>query len=267
YESSGNTIGGLTLATGNIISGSNLYSIGGEGILIEGTNATLNKILGNFIGTDATGSEPMGNRVGVEIDGASDNTIGGSSPGAQNVISANSRAGIRIKGADAVGNRIVSNSIFANDGMGIDLGGDGQPATNDPGDDDSGPNNFQNYPILTRAEASGSFLLIAGELNSAPDTTFELHFYSNQEADSSGFGEGKTFLFELVVQTDHQGEVNFIMALTQEVAVGEFITVTATDSEGNTSEFSPAIVVTQGSTTTQSRKVGLKKRRAPRQRQ
>ena len=46
---SGNTIGGLVAAARNLISGNNV------GVLIEGTTAIDNLVLGNYIGTDATG--------------------------------------------------------------------------------------------------------------------------------------------------------------------------------------------------------------------
>ena len=77
--------------------------------------------------------------------------------------------------------------------MGVDLslsypGGDG-PTPNDPLDADTGPNNLQNYPVLTGATQT----TVAGTLNSTPNTTFTLEFFSNTECDPSGYGEGETF--------------------------------------------------------------------------
>ena len=47
-------------------------------------------MLGNRIGTDRSGTQALGNgQVGVLIDSAVSNTIGGTAPGAGNLISAN----------------------------------------------------------------------------------------------------------------------------------------------------------------------------------
>lgn len=102
------------------------------------------------MGTDATGTKKLGNYQGVYVYDASNNTVGGSTAGASNVISDNDGSGVSIYGDDATGNRILSNSIFSNGGLGIDLGDDG-PTANDPGDTDTGPNDLQNKPVLTSA--------------------------------------------------------------------------------------------------------------------
>lgn len=57
-----NTIGGLTPAARNVISGNN-----GDGIPLNGSNATSNLIVGNFIGTDATGTNRLPNGMGIEF--------------------------------------------------------------------------------------------------------------------------------------------------------------------------------------------------------
>ena len=55
------------------------------------------KIQGNFIGTDVTGTLPLGNGAGVNINSAN-NTVGGSNPGAGNLISANLGSGVSAQG-------------------------------------------------------------------------------------------------------------------------------------------------------------------------
>ncbi len=82
----GNTIGGSTPGAGNVISG-NGYDAGddGSGIYIVSTG---NTISGNFIGTDVTGTFAVQNTNGIK-DMAGGNMIGGTSPGAGNVISGN----------------------------------------------------------------------------------------------------------------------------------------------------------------------------------
>jgi CSLREA domain-containing protein len=102
---SGNTIGGSSSSTRNLISGNNNY-----GIQVENTNATDNRISGNYVGVSATGTA-LGNGTGIYIHNASDNTIGGTSLGERNVISGNNSYGIRISGSDAQGNLVYGNYI------------------------------------------------------------------------------------------------------------------------------------------------------------
>src|SRR5437667_1889846 len=79
FGSSNNLIGGTTPAARNIISGNSdgISLSGGPGNIIEG----------NFIGTDHTGSNDLGNTIGIGVTASSNNTIGGTSAGARNVIS------------------------------------------------------------------------------------------------------------------------------------------------------------------------------------
>ena len=50
---------------------------------------------------------------------------------------------------------------------------------NDVGDGDAGPNNLQNYPVLTSVTNSGGMTHIAGTLNSLANTTFRIEFFSS----------------------------------------------------------------------------------------
>src|SRR5439155_6991257 len=86
-SSQNNTIGGTEPGAGNLISGIQ------QGVFLPGNN---NVVQGNSIGTDATGSRAFGDAVGVDINGSSDNVIGGTVPGARNLISGNVRYGIII---------------------------------------------------------------------------------------------------------------------------------------------------------------------------
>ena len=79
------------------------------------------------------------------------NVISGN--GAGNSIAYNGTIGIFVFGTADHGNTIRGNQIFSNNFLGIDLGGGtniGFGATaNDPDDSDGGPNNMQNFPVLT----------------------------------------------------------------------------------------------------------------------
>jgi titin len=80
-----NTIGGTQPGAANVISGNLL-----EGVLITDAGSSGNVVAGNLIGTDTTGTKALGNDSGVEIRlGAANNTLGGTDPGAGNVISGN----------------------------------------------------------------------------------------------------------------------------------------------------------------------------------
>ena len=181
---SSNIIGGTTSGARNIISG-NAHN----GVQIGPGTVTNNLVQGNFIGTDVNGDLALGNNLaGVSIAGAANNTIGGTAAGAGNTIAFNGGDGVFVE--TGTGNTVLGNSIFSNTGLGIDLGADGVTA-NDAGDGDTGPNNLQNFPLVTFA-TSGS-IIIQGTLNSAASTQFRLEFFSNTSCDPSGNGEGKTF--------------------------------------------------------------------------
>jgi hypothetical protein len=241
-----NTIGGTTPGTGNVISGNTLPGGYRGGIFMQGPGVTGNRVQGNLIGTDLTGTQPLGNTEGIVIFRSSNNTIGGAEPSAGNVIAHSGMAGVWVAGDEALGNTIRGNSIFDNGRLdpfstsfpGIDLGNSWGVTPNDPLDTDAGPNNLQNYPLITSASALIGKTKIEGTLNSTPSKTFTLDFYSNAQADPSGYGEGEIYLGAATVATDLNGDVSFSVTVPVAVASGRFITATATDAEGNTSEFS-----------------------------
>ena len=103
-------------------------------------------------------------------------------------------------------------------------------------------NELQNYPELSSAILAGG-TTVAGILDSTPDTTFRLEFFSSADVDDSGYGEGATYLGTINVTTASDGRVDFDAGFPTRVPVGHFITATATHPEGNTSEFSEAVAV------------------------
>ncbi len=233
-EASNNTIGGAASGARNVISGNR-----GHGVALYddgfGCCVDENKVLGNFIGTDKTGTKPLGNDGhGVVQEGVSNNTY------KQNTIAFNGADGVLIRyesESTAMSARILSNSIFSNGELGIDLKNDG-PTPNDPGDGDHGPNNLQNFPVITSAVTSSGSTTIAGTLNSKPNRTFTIQFFSNPAGN-----EGKKFLGEQSVSTDSEGNVTFTFVPDEAVRAGQKITATATGPEG-TSEFSAPREVT-----------------------
>ncbi len=122
---------------------------------------------------------------------------------------------------------------------GIDLNGD-EVTPNDPGDSDSGPNNLQNFPIVESATVSGGMVQITGVLNSVASTTFSLDFFSNEHVSPLGYGEGKNFLGSASVTTNASGTATFDVSFPFG-AGAPHVTATATDPNGNTSEFSAGL--------------------------
>jgi titin len=146
-----NTIGGPTgtpgTGAGNVISGNSGSSVGtgssGLGALSSGADSSLrnsgglgsrifissgaldNTVIGNLIGTDGTGNHsprkagmPVSNAIGVEIYAASDNTVGGTALGDENVISGNTQDGVEISNSAASGNIVEGNVLGLDEGRG-----------------------------------------------------------------------------------------------------------------------------------------------------
>ena len=105
HATAGNTIGGTEAAARNLISGN------GVGVHFLGSGG--NTVAGNYIGTDPTGVSGLGNGDGLLLEqSATGSTIGGSSPGAGNLLSGNGK-GVELDGADSTviaGNRIGTNA-------------------------------------------------------------------------------------------------------------------------------------------------------------
>jgi len=230
----GTIIGGALASEGNLISGN---SIGIQ--LGDGASGTI--IHGNRIGTDASGTKPVPNRGdGIHVSTPSNlSIIGGSAPGEGNTIAYNCSNGIAV--AASTGWAMLGNSIYANVGLGISLqDADGMPVPNDPGDGDSGPNNLQNFPEITAAPITGGFVDLAGTLNSVASKTYRLEFFSGLGCHPAGNGEGRHFLGALDVNTNASGNASFGSGTASyAVPAGHTLfTATATDPDGNTSEFS-----------------------------
>jgi len=141
------------------------------------------------------------------------------------------------------GNMISANSIFNNGALGIVLGTNGAVTPNDAGDVDTGPNNLQNFPVLTSVNFSPGNVKVSGSLNSTKSAlSYKLEFFANKVADNNGYGEGQTYLGSTTVTTNNStGNATFTVTLPTMTKYGDVITSTATDPSGNTSEFSQAI--------------------------
>lgn len=208
---------GKEAGAGNVISGATF------GIQIVGATAAGNEVEFNKIGTDITGLNPIPNVLGVFVgSGANGNEIGES-----NIIAFNTGDGVNVDGAGTIHNTITQNSIFSNGGLGIDL--------------TAGGNNMLPAPVLTIATNQFGQTAVAGTLTvvAEPSAQFTIEFFSDPVNEAGG----KLFLGSKVVTTNGAGFASFSAVFAGAMPTGQFITATATDAAGNTSEFSNAVAV------------------------
>ena len=213
---------------------------------------------GNWIGTDPSESADIGNySAGVFIQGR-DIAVGGTGPGEGNVIAFNAGAGVLVNydAFNITGNTIRGNSIYSNaegaiplenSTLGIDLmsGGSLGLTPNDLDDADNGPNRNQNFPLITSAVSAGGDTTIHGRFNSTPGSEFTIDFYANDSClgRPQDYYEGKQYLGSAPLTTDGGGDASIDVVLSGvTITADQVVTATATDANGNTSEFSQRIV-------------------------
>ncbi len=242
------TIGATTFIRGNVAVGP--FLIG------NGSPSSFETVVqGNFIGTDVTGLAEF-RYSGIQVD-TTDVTVGGTGPGEGNVIAFNS-TGVYVsqngKRCKIRGNSIYSNGdLYRSSGIVLFYNPSPPPnwltpLPNDYGDADTGANERQNFPVIASAVSSlvgGGTTTITGALNSTPNTTFDLDFFSNPACLKwpRSFLQGKTYLGSTQVTTDGNGDAPINAVLSVTLGAGERVSSTATDPDGNTSEFSQRIVV------------------------
>lgn len=234
-------------ASNNVVQGNLISGNASSGIGL--CDAAQNQIVSNRIGTDRNGTNALGNGEGISL---------GCAGAPRNLIESNT---IAFNGSDGIvdrpdyrfqvafttdghqGNAFRRNSIFSNSGLGINL----VPPTSEPPhtvtpndacDVDTGGNLLQNFPVVTSATSNGNSTEIIGTLNSTANGNFDIDFFSGGSCDTSGNGEGQTFIGSTQVTTDSNCNASFDVTFQLAVATGQFITATATDANGNTSEFS-----------------------------
>ena len=117
--STGNQIGGAGTGAGNLISGNEF-----SGVVMQSMAAPGNTIAGNKIGTNLTGTAAVPNYEGISLESASNNVIGGTDPGAGNLISGNAQEGVHIEhsslnslqgntiGTDVTGEIAIPNAVI-----------------------------------------------------------------------------------------------------------------------------------------------------------
>jgi parallel beta-helix repeat protein len=160
-------------------------------------------------------------------------------------------------------NSLLGNLIYGNAGLGIDLSDEiqlfyhrvGAPldaffiesqaaAPDGPTPNNSGilANRGQNAPVLTSARVAKRGRIVQGIIDAPDPQTTTIELFANRVpkpgGDPTSYGEGAEYLGAVV--PDAEGAFT---ALVGPVPVGTLITATATDADGNTSEFSAGVPV------------------------
>jgi hypothetical protein len=200
-----NTIGGTTGTTaGGACTGScNVISANGaNGVGVWHGGAQNNTIAGNFIGVTASGNASLANgNIGVELNLSPNNTVGGTTAAARNILSGNFGAGVFITGETATGNVVSGNFIGTNSSgtfqihnhkMGLSIG----PS---PGDLGARYNTIGGTTGTTAGGAcTGSCNLISGNLQngvfisdaSSYANSFIGNYIGSNAAGDGGIGNG-----------------------------------------------------------------------------
>jgi hypothetical protein len=148
-------------ASSNFINGGNTISGNTRnGVHISGSGTNFNVVAADGIGVGTDGTSPISNgQSGVLIDsGAISSQIGvAMSAGLAsdaNTIGFNTLDGVTVIGDDTINNSILQNSIYSNQRLGINLGGNAGVLPNDDKDPDVGANMLQNFPQLISVTAN-----------------------------------------------------------------------------------------------------------------
>lgn len=253
-----NFIGGPNSGDGNRIAGAC-----SDGVILYDPGTEGNQILGNEIHGNG--------EIGVfMVNGASNNIIGGTTPGSGNKIHGNAVTGVEIHDVPSTGNKILGNEIYNNgtrgvfmvDGTSGNIVGGELPAERNKiyenklsGIEINGPLTFENQIrlnsiydnegkgiLLTFGANKGilppvieSFVPFAG--TAAPNSTIDVF--------SDAAEEGKFYIGTL-----HANEEGRFSGTLNLGAFGNtFLTATATDDVGDTSEFSAPVFITPPSFT------------------
>jgi GEVED domain/Right handed beta helix region len=226
-----------------------------------GLNITTNTINSNGVGGTETSGIMVWGSIGTQI--------------FQNIVSQNTGDGVYLARHPYVVTqplakqvKISQNSFFGNGQLGIDLAGPSANPTvgyrtgqtpyvtaNDGITDNTISNNGMDYPVITYSTLIAGNLQVKGFIgNTLTSTNFsgaKLEFFiadnspANQNGEvilndgkSKSHGEGKTYLGACIADGNSQFNCSFPTAGTVGLTSATNITATATDGNGNTSEFS-----------------------------
>ena len=232
------------------ITGNHFVAVDYDGIYLmgggpQGPDSHGNHVTGNRFGTNVWGLPGAGTGTAIRLAKAiRDTEI------ADNLIS-NSNSGIVLhprnrepeQAPAGAGNRISRNRFTDLDAPAIELA-DAVPLANDALDADEGANRLQNRPVLRLANTAG---LLEGDLHSMPGRSYTIELFLSAACGHAGGNVADLFLQSFSVTTDGHGDAAFSRVLPQPAfdhfQVGDVLTATATDADGNTSELSDCVGV------------------------
>ena len=188
-----------------------------RGISIEGVTDDW-ELSGNRVGTNTVGTNLGNGSDGIYIAAFDPNSSHSSFYGSGGYVGPNTELAlpgnkVAFNGGDGL--RIVSptsfcgamgNEFWSNVGQSIDLGNNGVNA-NDAGDSDSGPNELQNFPVISFATPAR----VVGTIQSKPNMVYAIGVYA-AEPEAGGYGEGKTLLGTAYANTDANGDATWVLA-------------------------------------------------------
>jgi len=210
-------IGGSLAGQGNVISGNTVGFPGlyqGCGIAIgRNVGVVSAEITGNLIGLAADGVSALGNTIGIYITGeAKYCRIGDGTAAGSNTIAFNADSGISLEGIGTDFNKITCNSIYGNTDKGISI--------------IDGANSGIGIATINAVTSDGSSVTIFG--TSAAFAVIEVFKASGDQ--------GKNYFGTL--NADASGNWSGIVPAEAGMVTGDCVTVTQTDPNNNTSEFS-----------------------------
>ncbi len=220
---SANHLGGGP-GTGNLISANN-----GVGVYAGDVGTAGNFIRNNWIGPRADLATAFSNQFdGILITGAAQSTlVGGTSPGAANIITGNSGRGIAVFNAASTGHTFQRNSIYGNGQEGIGVY--------------ESSNNSQPSPVLTGATLATN-TTVSGNLAGLPGASYTIEFFSSRSAEPAA---GKSYLGQAVVLVDPAGNATISAVFPTILSAGDVVSATATAlATGDSSGFSNRVIVT-----------------------
>jgi hypothetical protein len=193
-------------------------------------------VQGNYFGTDRDGLVNLGNTLaGIDIIRGALTLIGGPDTEDANVFAFNGNGGIDDGGiymerqmSDR--NRIQRNVMYGNQPHGIVFKEDTEP---DP--EGTGPNNLQPAPVMSSTYKEEGIVSITYSVPAHPDGVDNYPLVIEFFLADGELEQGRLFLIEHSYPASGNRTLTFS---STQIGAGQFLVATATDSQGNTSEFS-----------------------------
>ena len=135
------------------------------------------------------------------------------------------------------------------DNLGYDLGDDGVTPNDPAGDPDTGPNDLQNWPVLSSAVPGGGNTTVSGLLNSVPGQTFTLDASDSEDSD----GTIVSYAWDLDNDGEYDDATGETASFTAAAAGTYTVSLTVTDNDSASTT----------ATTTAAMKIGAAAARTP----